>query len=142
MLNQPRKNIVRLLIAQGALAALLGITLGCGASSLAGPTPTPVTPAPVAVPGAYTITAGAQIVAPGGPLSVTWTASPSYCCDWIALFRVSDKSSAQAWVKSTEGATSGTFTLIAPTQAGQYEFRYLLEDERDVARSSIVTVGT
>ena len=42
----------------------------------------------------------------------------------------------------TDGATSGTFTLSAPTQAGQYEFRYLLNDGYgDAARSSLVTVG-
>ena len=59
----------------------------------------------------------------------------------ISLFRVGQPNSPFVWVNSTGGATSGTFTLSAPIQAGVYEFRYLLEDEHDVARSSLVTVG-
>ena len=46
------------------------------------------------------------------------------------------------WIGWTDGATSGTFTLSAPSQAGQYEFRYLLDDGYDNgAVSSLVTVG-
>ena len=145
MVNQRRKGIVRSILAQGAVAALLGMTLGCGANSPAGPAPTPVTPvtsAPVAPISAYSVTAGTTAVAPGDQLSVSWTASPGYYADWISLFRVGQPNSPSVWVKSTEGATSGTFTLSAPIQAGVYEFRYLLEDEHDVARSSLVTVGT
>jgi hypothetical protein len=106
------------MLAQGILAALLGMTLGCGGSSPAGPTPTitptPVTPAPVA-PGVYTVTASTNTVAPGGQLSVNWTTSIAYPWDWISLDR--------------EG------------EAGQYEFRYPLDDESDAGRSSPVTVG-
>lgn len=145
MVNHRRKGIVRSILAQGAVAALLGMTLGCGANSPAGPAPTPVAPvtsAPVAPISAYTVTAGTNAVAPGDQLSVSWTASPGYYADWISLFRVGQPNSASVWVKSTEGATSGTFTLSAPNQAGVYEFRYLLEDQHDVARSSLVTVGT
>jgi hypothetical protein len=149
MLNKPRKGIVRSMLAQGTLAALLGMTLGCGASSPAGPTPTPVTPAPVApVPvtpsGVYTVTAGTNTVAPGGQLNVSWTASIKGGNDWIALFKKGDSNTAPVagWVGWTDGATSGTFTLSAPSQAGQYEFRYLLDDGYgDAARSSLVTVG-
>jgi hypothetical protein len=81
------------------------------------------------------------MAAPGDQLSVSWTASPGYYADWISLFNVSQPK-APVWVKSTEGATSGTFTLSAPIQTGQYEFRYLLEDEHDVARSTLVTIAT
>ena len=147
MLNKPRKGIVRSMLAQGALVALLGMTLGCGASSLAGPTPTPaatpspVTPAPVA-PAVYTVTASTNTVAPGGQLSVNWTASTGKPLDWIGLFRVGDWNGAHGWSSYTDGATSGTFTLSAPSQAGQYEFRYLLNDGvDDAARSGLVTVG-
>jgi hypothetical protein len=144
MSNRPRTGIVRSTLAQGFLIVFLGMTLGCSASSPSGPTPTPVTtatspPAPVS---AYTVTAGTNMVAPGDQLSVSWTASPAYYADWISLFKVGQPNSPPVWVESTEGATSGTFTLSAPIQAGQYEFRYLLEDEHDVARSSLVTVGT
>ncbi len=144
MVNQSRRGIVRSMLPQGTLAALVGITLACGASSPAGPTPTPVTTAtspPVAPVSAYTVTAGTNMVAPGDQLSVSWTATPGYYADWISLFNAGQPNSRPVWVKSTEGATSGTFTLSAPTQAGQYEFRYLLEDEHDVARSGLVTVG-
>jgi hypothetical protein len=45
-----------------------------------------------------------------------------------------------AW-RYASGATSGSFTVTAPTQSGSYEFRYLLTDGyTDVARSNTVTV--
>jgi hypothetical protein len=144
MVNQPRNGIVRSILAHGTLAALIGMTLGCGVSSPAGPTATlvtPVTSTPVAPISAYTVTAATNLVTPGGQLSVSWTASPGYYADWISLFNVGQPNSRPVWVKSTDGATSGTFILSAPIQTGQYEFRYLLEDEHDVARSSLVTVG-
>ncbi len=145
MLNKPRKGIVRSMLAQGTLAAFLGITLGCGASSPAAPTPTAVTPAPV-VPspaGVYTVTAGTNMVGPGGQLSVSWTTSSGGHNDWIALFKKGDPNTGHSWwIGWTDGATSGTFTLTAPSQAGQYEFRYLLDDGYDNgAVSSLVTVG-
>jgi hypothetical protein len=149
MSNKP--GIVRSMLAQGTLAALLGSTLGCGASSLVVPTPTretpsavapaPVAPRPAAPSGVYTITAGANTVAPGGQLSVSWTTSIPYPWDSISLVKKGDPNAACIWSQSTGGVTSGTLTLIAPTQEGQYEFRYLLEDLTDVARSSMVTVG-
>ena len=142
--NRPRTGIIRSTLAQGFLIVFLGMTLGCGASSPSGPTPAPVTPvtsSPVPPVSAYSVTAGANMVAPGDQLSVSWTASPGYYADWISLFNVGQPKS-PVWVKSTEGTTSGTFTLSAPIQAGQYEFRYLLEDEHEVARSTLVTVAT
>ena len=144
MLNRPRKGNVRSMLAQGTLAALLGMTLGCAASSPAAPTPTPtpMTPAPVAPPGLYTVTAGTNTVAAGGQLSVRWTTSTAYFGDWISLFKKGDPNTASVWSQSTGGTTSGTFTLSAPIQAGQYEFRYLLEDLSDAARSSVVIVGS
>jgi hypothetical protein len=61
--------------------------------------------------------------------------------DWIGLFKVGDWNGAHGWSQYTDGATSGTSTLSAPSQAGQYEFRYLLDNGvTDVARSSLVTV--
>lgn len=145
MLNKPRKGIVRSMLAQGTLAALLGMTLGCSGSSLSAPTPTPVTPARVApapaAPGVYTITSSTNTVAPGGELSVSWTASTGKPLDWIGLFKVGDWNGAHGWSRYTDGATSGTSALSAPSQAGEYEFRYLLDNGvTDVARSSLVTV--
>ena len=73
---------------------------------------------------------------------MSWTASTGRPLDWISLFRVGDPNTAYDDYKYTNGATSGTFTLSAPTQAGQYEFRYLLNDGySDAARSGPVTVS-
>jgi hypothetical protein len=146
MLNKPRKGMRRSMLARGTLAALLGMTLGCGASSPAASTPTrvtpgPVAPGPVAPSGVYTVTAGTNTVAPGAQLSVTWTAAIGYSEDSVSLFRTGDPNTAPRWSQSTAGTTSGAFTLSAPIQQGQYEFRYLLEDLSDAARSSVVTVG-
>lgn len=153
MSSRPRKGVVRSILAHGTLVAVLGMTLGCSESSPTRPTPTPVTPtpvapapvapAPVAPSGVYTVTASTDLVAPGGELSVSWTASTGRSLDWISLFRAGDGNTAYGWYEYMEGATSGTFTLSAPTEAGQYEFRYLLNDGyTDVARSGPVTVGT
>ena len=58
------------------------------------------------------------------------------------IFKVGDANTAYGWYEYTDGAESGTFTLSAPTQPGQYEFRYLLNDGyTDVARYGPVTVG-
>jgi len=143
MLNTRRTGIVWSTLAHGTLAAVLGVTLGCGGSSPAGPTPiVPVTSAPTPSPTVYTVTAGATNVVPGGQLSVMWTASTGYLWDWISLDKVGAAEGTHFWAQSTGGGTSGTFTLNAPTEQGQYEFRYLLEDESEVARSRQVTVGS
>jgi hypothetical protein len=72
---------------------------------------------------------------------VSWTAPAARPGDWLALFKVGG--SYDDWWDHTNGATSGTHTLTAPTQPtqpGQYEFRYLVDgDFLDVARSSPVT---
>ena len=143
MTNRTRTGVVFSVLARGTLAALLGMTLGCGEISPARPTPTPApaTPAPVA-PGVYTVTASTSHVAPGGELSVSWTASTGRPQDWIGFFKQGDWNGNHGWSTYTAGATSGTSTLSAPTQPGQYEFRYLVNDSvDDVARSSLVTVG-
>jgi hypothetical protein len=147
MSNRPRTGVVHSVLVKGTLAALLAMTLGCGASSPAAPTPTPVTaapaaPAPVRPQSVYTVTADSNTAAPGGPLNVSWTASTGQLKDWIGLFKVGAWNGDHGWSSYTDGATSGTFTLSAPTQAGQYEFRYLLNNGvDDAARSSVVTVG-
>jgi len=139
MLNTPRRAI-RSTLPQGILAALLGMTLGCARSPSA-PTPQPPAPVPVTRPG-YSLTTSTNIVAPGGQLSVSWTASIKGGNDYIVLFKTNEANTARGWLFGwTDGATSGTFTLPAPLEAGQYEFRYLLDDGyNDAARSSLVTV--
>lgn len=72
---------------------------------------------------------------------MSWTAPRGGTADWIGLFKVGDQNTQYGWWTYTEGATSGTATLSAPTQPGQYEFRYLLNDGYDdTVRSSSVTV--
>jgi len=88
----------------------------------------------------YTVTAGTDVVDAGGRMSVSWTATVPQPGDWLAVFRVG-RSYEDEWYGLINGETSGTRTLTAPTQPGQYEFRYLVDhDYRDIARSSPVTV--
>jgi hypothetical protein len=96
------------------------------------------TPAPgggTSVPLTFTInqsvtsalTATPTTVTPGGQLTVSWTASGGLSAfDWIGLYRVGDPNTNFLWWRYTNGAASGSFTLEAPTQRGQYQFRYLL----------------
>ncbi len=87
-----------------------------------------------------TVTLSTDAVDAGGRMSVSWTAPGARAGDWIALFPVGG-SYDDEWWGDTNGATSGTHTLIVPTRPGQYEFRYLLEHSFvDLARSSAVTV--
>jgi hypothetical protein len=96
---------------------------------------------PPASPAVYVLTSSSSTVVAGGALSVTWTASVGGSRDWIGLFRIGAANCDHGWSASTSGTTSGTLTLTAPTQSGQYEFRYLPDDGCDVAaRSSAVTV--
>ena len=130
----------------GIVAALLALTVGCGGNSALGPTPAVAAPAPVApsVPaGTYTLTPSLGAVARGAQLSVSWTVSSSVETgnDWIEFSRTSDPNIFYGWAGYTDGDRSGTFTFTAPSQAGQYEFRYLLDDGWiDAARSAVVTV--
>jgi hypothetical protein len=120
------------------------VTLACGASAPAAPTPTPIVVAPTPISarqGVYTVTTGADRVAAGDQLAVSWTASTGGNLDWIGMFRTGEPDTAYGWWEYTYAATSGTLTLTAPSQAGQYEFRYLLDDAYiDAARSTLVTV--
>ena len=99
----------------------------------------------------FSLTASPSVVTSGGPLTVNWVAPSGRGCigggDWIAIYRVGDPDNTGAanghsdlWYEHLCGATSGTFTLSAPPQPDQYEFRYLVGDTA-VARSSPVTVN-
>jgi uncharacterized protein (TIGR03437 family) len=88
----------------------------------------------------FTLTPSANAVDAGGQMSVSWNARGARAGDWIAVFRVGE-SYDDDWWGHTNGATSGTHTLTAPTRPGQYEFRYLVADGFfEVARSAPVTV--
>jgi hypothetical protein len=87
----------------------------------------------------YALTVTPAVVAPGGSVSVCWTAPNGRpTSDWIGLFAVGDPSTSyhRGW-RYTGGAASGCFTFTAPTQPGRYEFRYLLNGGYNEAAWSI-----
>ncbi len=94
---------------------------------------------PVPLP---TVTSSPGVVAPGTQFSVSWNTPIAGHYDWIALFRVGSPSEGSAlWYRYIDGSTFATVTLNAPSQPGQYEFRYFPDDDHiDVARSAAVTV--
>jgi hypothetical protein len=92
-----------------------------------------------------TITASPSLATSGDLLTMSWV-SPSGRSvigggDSIALYRVGDLDSAKTYgcCLHTGGVTSGTATLAAPAQPGQYEFRFSVGDT-SAARSNPVTV--
>jgi hypothetical protein len=94
-----------------------------------------------AVVNTYTLVASPNVVAPGGQLTVNFTASTGAATDWVALYKVGDTNSQYIAWNYTNGLTSGSFNIVAPTQAGQYEFRYFLSNSyTNVATSNTITV--
>jgi len=88
----------------------------------------------------FTLTSSTDSVDAGGQMSVSWTAPGARAGDWIAVCRVGGGYE-DDWYGLPNGATSGKYSLTAPTRPGQYEFRYLLDDGFvAVARSSPFTV--
>ena len=86
----------------------------------------------------FTLTVSPNPVTAGGELRVSWVAPAGGSADWVGLFKVGDPNKSHGWSEFTKGATSGTLTLDAPADAGQYEFRYLLNDGLiDVVRSPV-----
>ena len=136
---------VRTRIAMVLLVLAPGLA-GCGGPAAA---PLPASPSPVAQPtpqptpnqGPYSLTPSAEIVSSGGELSVSWIVPRSGTWDWIGLFSVGARNCDHGWYEYTKGETSGTLHLHAPSQPGQYEFRYHLDDGCvETGRSSPVTV--
>jgi len=91
----------------------------------------------------YTLVATPDNVAPGGQITVSWTApSGSSNLDWIGLFKVGTANSQYLRIMYTNGATSGSFNVTAPEEPGQYEFRYLLNNSfTSVKTSNVVKVN-
>ena len=101
-----------------------------------------------ALTGSYTfeivsisLSARPSLVTSGDQLTVSWSApSGRSDLDWIGLFKVGVPSTSyqNGWWDYAHGGASGTLTLSAPAQPGEYEFRYLLDDGFiDVARSPV-----
>jgi hypothetical protein len=93
----------------------------------------------------FTVTPSTDVVEAGGRMGVSWTAPTARSGDWIALCKVGQGYD-DDWYDVTKGATSGTLTVTAPTRPGQYEFRYMTDDDLSnthtlvLAHSSPVTV--
>jgi hypothetical protein len=90
----------------------------------------------------FTVTASPSTVARGSTISVNWSAPTSHSAtDWVGLYLVGAPNTTFVLWQYTTTATSGTMTFTAPTQPGQYEFRYLLNDGfTGAASSNFITI--
>ena len=102
----------------------------------------------VTLPAGYTfelltLVASPTRVRPGDQLTVSWIAPGRRSrFDWIALYKAGELNVNydDALWRYTEGVGSGQFTFTAPAP-GEYEFRYLLDDDYvDVGRSLRIIV--
>jgi len=139
-------HCVRAGIFTASALALVGLTLGCDESPPS-PRPTPLeqpVPQPQPQPPTVdTLTPSRTTVLAGDQLSVSWTVTRSGGSDWIGFFKVGEPSTnyESRWWMYTYGVTSGTLTLSAGSETGQFEFRFLLDDGYvELIRSSQVTV--
>jgi IPT/TIG domain-containing protein len=98
----------------------------------------------------FAVAASPSLVIAGSELTVSFEAPSGRGCpgggDWIAIYRVGDPDETGAsnghsdlWYEHLCGATSGTFTLHAPSEPGTYEFRYMIGDT-SIVRSNTVTI--
>jgi endonuclease/exonuclease/phosphatase family metal-dependent hydrolase len=92
----------------------------------------------------YSLSASPSTANAGDTLTATWTApSGRPANDWIGLFKVSDPETSFISWKQTGGTSSGSITFPAPSQAGQYEFRYFTSNSYTrIATSNTVTITT
>ena len=94
---------------------------------------------------AVLLTAGPSVVTTGDQLTVSWSAplgrSAQGGGDWLLLVKAGAPSDFHSgdWFDHLGGRSSGTLTLPAPMQPGQYEFCYMV-GATAVARSNPVTV--
>ncbi|MFC1599355.1 hypothetical protein ACFL2W_01065, partial [Candidatus Omnitrophota bacterium] len=94
-------------------------------------------------PTSFSVTASPSGVAPGGNITVDWSAPAAQVSfnDWIGLYKQGDSDIQYLAYKYTAGATQGTASFTAPNTPGVYEFRYLLKGQyTSVAVSNPVTV--
>jgi len=92
--------------------------------------------------GSYSLSASPSRILVGGKIAVNWTAPTGRpASDWIGMYRVGDPNQAYLASAQTGGSTSGTVEFTAPSTAGHYEFRYLLENGYESrATSNVVEV--
>jgi len=89
-----------------------------------------------------TVTVSQSAVAAGAELTVNWSAPAGQSdADWIGLFKVGDPNTKVIWFDYTNGVATGSRNVRVPSQPGEYEFRYLVDDSyNDAARSETVRV--
>jgi hypothetical protein len=77
----------------------------------------------------YTVNATVNSVSAGATVTVDRSGAAGHAAkDWIGLYPVgAPDTSLLAW-QYTGGANTGHMTFAAPPRAGEYEFRYLLND--------------
>jgi hypothetical protein len=92
----------------------------------------------------YSVSVSPSNPSPNAQLTVSWTASTAGGQDWLGLYQVGASNTAYLAWTYTGGTTSGSTTFFsAPSSAGQYEIRYLLNNGYDsVAVSNTITVST
>src|SRR5262249_9193701 len=79
--------------------------------------------------GAYTLTVTPTSVQSGAQVTLTWSAPPGRpATHWIGLYSVGAPDTSFLWWQYTNGARAGKVTVTMPGRAGQYEFRYFVED--------------
>jgi hypothetical protein len=139
--------VILLVILAGAACS----TESSVAMSPSSPSPSTVaTPGPIVLDG-ISLMASPSVVTSGDRLTLNWVAPTGRGCsgggDWVALYKVDDPDQTGAanghsdlWFQHLCGGTSGSSTLTAPAEPGQYEFRYMAGDAA-VARSNPVTVN-
>jgi hypothetical protein len=93
------------------------------------------------------ISASPSIVNPGDEITVTFSGAPGFYFDWIALFKVGEQDIYEQCelgyvIYFLDGKKSGTLTITAPDEPGDYEFRLFEEgsETKDIARSNVVRV--
>ncbi len=81
-------------------------------------------------------------VAAGERVTVDWSAPAEHSpTDWVGLYRSGDPDTDFLSWQYTGSPTAGSMTFTAPLPAGQYEFRYFLDDGfTRAATSNTVTV--
>jgi Concanavalin A-like lectin/glucanases superfamily len=86
------------------------------------------------------LTATPTTVEPDGEFTITWSATNTTPSDEVGLYALSDSDVSPVSYHTTGGAASGSLPFTAPTDDGQYTFRYLLGGTTAAAHSDVVSV--
>jgi hypothetical protein len=81
-------------------------------------------------------------VSTSGQLTMAWSGPRGGPFDGIGLFKVGTANEGFVWWLYTSGRASGTVTITAPAQPGDYELRYFVDDGPIVAARSAPVVVT